>query len=109
MIIYYIPNRKNEVANLYQGVRKLARRSRKTKAKTKKGVTETFAPPLNFTSKNYMFFGIGLLLIIIGYLTLPLSRDGWISLYVAPISLVAGYCVFIPLAILYRKKETMGG
>ena len=63
---------------------------------------------LPFTKKNYQILGIGLLTIVIGYVAL--SQQPWDStmpLVVAPILLVLGYCVIIPLGILYRhKKET---
>lgn len=53
-----------------------------------------------FTLINYMLFGIGLLDIIIGWFLL---RGGHIT--IAPIMLIAGYCVIIPLAIMLRKKK----
>ena len=53
-----------------------------------------------FTLINYLLFGGGLLTIIIGWFLL---RGGHITL--APIMLIAGYCVVIPLAIVYRKKD----
>jgi hypothetical protein len=61
---------------------------------------------LPFSSQNYLFFGIGLVLIVIGYIAL--SRGPWDSFWsltLAPILLVLGYCVLVPVAILYRKKN----
>jgi general stress protein CsbA len=61
---------------------------------------------LPFSSENYIIFGIGIFLIIIGYLALSKGPwDSFWSLTLAPILLVIGYCVVIPLAILYRKKK----
>ena len=61
---------------------------------------------LPFSSENYIIFGIGIFLIIIGYLALSKGPwDSFWSLTLAPILLVIGYCVAIPLAILYRKKK----
>ena len=54
-----------------------------------------------FTLINYLLFAIGLLDIIIGWFLL---RGGHIT--IAPIMLIAGYCVIIPLAIMFRKKTT---
>ena len=50
---------------------------------------------LPFTSKNYILFAIGLFVIVLGYITL-----GYGSITLAPILLVLGYCVIIPLAII---------
>lgn len=55
---------------------------------------------LPFTKKNYYIFAAGLVAIILGYVLLG---QGDISL--APILLVVGYCVIIPIAILYRAKD----
>lgn len=76
------------------------RRVKKSKRKIQKNIRT-----LNFNTKSYLFFGIGLLLIVIGYITLPLSENAWYSLTLSPILILAGYCVFIPLAILYRKPK----
>ncbi len=53
-----------------------------------------------FTLVNYILFAAGLLDIIIGWFLL---RGGRIT--IAPIMLIAGYCVIIPLAIVFRKKQ----
>ena len=61
---------------------------------------------LPFTKRNYQILGVGLLTIILGYVAL--SQQPWDStmpLVVAPILLVLGYCVIIPLGILYRHKN----
>ena len=61
---------------------------------------------LPFSSENYFIFGVGIFLIILGYLALSKGPwNGFWSLTLAPILLVIGYCVAIPLAILYRKKK----
>lgn len=59
-----------------------------------------------FEKQNYVIIGIGLLVIIVGYIALmEKTVDGFLPLYVAPILLVLGYCVIIPLGILYSRKE----
>ena len=50
---------------------------------------------LPFTKKNYILFALGLLVIVVGYVTL-----GYGSITLAPILLVLGYCVIIPIAII---------
>ena len=54
-----------------------------------------------FTLINYLLFAVGLLDIVIGWFFL---RGGHIT--IAPIMLIVGYCVIIPLAIMLRKKTT---
>lgn len=60
---------------------------------------------LPFTKKNYLLFFIGLVVIFIGYIALsrPPASNFW-SLTVAPILLVIGYCVIIPIAIMLKGK-----
>ena len=61
---------------------------------------------LPFERSNYLIIGAGLLLILLGYLAmLEGSVEGFLPLVVAPILLVTGYCVVIPVGILYRKRR----
>ncbi|MBP8976828.1 MAG: hypothetical protein KBG83_08945 [Bacteroidetes bacterium] len=61
---------------------------------------------LPFTKENYIIFLIGLVVITLGYIALSQSPwDGTLPLVVAPILLVLGYCVIIPIGIIYRKKN----
>lgn len=63
--------------------------------------------PLPFTKRNYQILGLGLMLIIAGYYALSQPPwDGTMPLVVAPILLVLGYCVVIPVGILYREKSS---
>ena len=58
---------------------------------------------------NYKIILIGLAVIIAGYFALSASPwDNPIALNLAPILLVIGYCVIIPLGILYRRKKPAG-
>ena len=60
---------------------------------------------LPFSPINYWLFALGLGVIITGYIALAQPpASGFMSLTVAPILLVLGYCVIIPTAILYKKK-----
>lgn len=59
-----------------------------------------------FERENYIILGIGLVVIILGYIALSGNTvEGFSQLTVAPILLVLGYCVIIPIGIMYRKKE----
>jgi hypothetical protein len=79
----------------------MARVAKKVAAKRK-----TPAMALPFTKRNYQILGLGLVVIILGYVALSQSPwDGTMPLVVAPILLVLGYCVIIPLGILYREKS----
>lgn len=61
--------------------------------------------PFPLTRENFMIIGLGLLVIVAGYLALlEGSVEGFLPLVVAPILLVLGYCVIIPFGILYKKK-----
>ncbi len=58
-----------------------------------------------FTRKNWTLAAAGLASILIGYVCLRIPpAEGFISLTLAPILLVVGYCVLIPLAILARDQ-----
>jgi hypothetical protein len=90
------------------------------KTKTKENPVKTAAvleTPLGFTRKNYLLFGAGLALIVLGFmfLTSPVfgggfpfvhpfkgGVDGWLTMNLAPVMLVLGYCVVIPAAIIIK-------
>ncbi len=57
---------------------------------------------LPFSKRNWRFFFLGLGVILIGYIFLSIPpAQGVFSLTLAPILLVVGYCVIIPVAILF--------
>ncbi len=59
-----------------------------------------------FERENYIILLVGLVVIVLGYLALSEKTvEGFLPLTVAPILLVAGYCVIIPIGIMYRKKS----
>jgi hypothetical protein len=80
-------------------------RSRKTrKAPAKRNKAVSFSLP--YTRRNVMFFGSGLLTILVGYMCLAQPPvDGFLSLTLAPILLVIGYCVLIPVGLLLGKAS----
>ena len=58
--------------------------------------------------ENFIILGIGLAVIILGYLAMiEGSVEGFLPLVVAPILLVLGYCVIIPIGIMYRKNRSV--
>lgn len=70
-----------------------------TKRKTKKD------EKLPLGRQNFLIIGVGVSVIIVGYLALARGPiEGFLPLVLAPILLVLGYCVIIPLGILYRKS-----
>ena len=59
----------------------------------------------SFDKKNYQIFGIGLIIIIFGYIVMATGEtESTQSTKVAPLILAFGYCVVIPLSILFKKK-----
>ena len=59
-----------------------------------------------FSETNYYIFIIGLIMIILGYI---IMAKGEVysnqSLVIAPLLLFIGYIIFVPLSLLYKKKE----
>lgn len=61
--------------------------------------------PLPLGKENFMILGAGILVIVAGYIAmLEGSVEGFLPLVLSPILLVAGYCVIIPVGIMYRKS-----
>ena len=60
----------------------------------------------SFGKINYQLFGIGLLIIILGYIIMATGETESVqSIKIAPIILIIGYCVFIPAARLIKPKD----
>lgn len=60
--------------------------------------------------RNRRLFWAALGTIALGYIFLSIPpAEGIFSLTLAPILLVAGYCVLVPLAILLRPGRDTGG
>lgn len=74
---------------------KKAGRREKRKREERRGAERKFR--LQFSAKNYALLALGLVVIVLGFITL--SRG---SMTLAPILLVLGYCVIIPVGILLR-------
>jgi len=86
-------------------VREVKRRSHPVKRQGEKVLSKTTAARLPFTKINYIIFITAILFLIIGYIFLSIGPvNGVWSLTIAPIVLLFGYIVLIPLAILYKRK-----
>jgi len=62
--------------------------------------------PMLFTPLNYKLLGLGVLLVFIGFTIMRLENEvyGFISLYISPVLLLAGYAVVV-YAILKRDHK----
>ena len=69
-------------------------------AKMKKAKAATRADETPFGKKNWMVLGAGLVSIVLGFIALASG-----SITLAPILLVLGYCVLIPVGIMIRDKS----
>ena len=57
-----------------------------------------------YKRKNYVLFGVGVFVIIVGYLIMYSGEvDSFQSLVISPLLLLAGYLVIIPMALLRKK------
>ena len=65
--------------------------------KNTNGQTEESKWP--YGTKNYIFFAMAIIVIIIGFVTL-----GQGSITLAPLLLVVGYCILLPIALIIKGK-----
>ena len=57
-----------------------------------------------YKRKNYLLFGVGVFVIIVGYLIMYLGEvNSFQSLVISPLLLLVGYLVIIPLALLCKQ------
>ncbi len=81
----------------------MAKPIRKREAQRRRTVREQALP---LSRDNFRIIGVGLVVILAGYLAmLTGSVEGVLPLVVSPILLVVGYCVIVPFGIIYRRKE----
>jgi len=66
--------------------------------------------PMVFSSLNYKMVGVGVLLVIFGFTIMRIENEvyGFISLYVAPVLVMAGY-ITIVFAILKKPHDSENG
>ncbi|MGB9773080.1 MAG: hypothetical protein ACP5JH_03450 [Bacteroidota bacterium] len=61
---------------------------------------------LPLSRENYLIIFAGVFVIIIGFIALSLGGvEGFMPLVVAPILLVLGYLVILPVGIMYRRHR----
>lgn len=60
--------------------------------------------PTKFGLINWIILGVAVILIAVGFISLARG-----SITLAPILLVLGYCVAVPLALLLRIKRKVSG
>jgi len=59
-----------------------------------------------FNKVNYTLFGIGIGIIVIGYFIIAFNTVNSIeSTKIGPVMLFFGYCVIIPISIIYNSKK----
>lgn len=73
------------------------KQARISKAKVQSGAQTPSTPQLKLKKKNYLLLGAGIATIAAGFITLAQG-----STTLAPILLVVGYCVLVPLALLEK-------
>ena len=77
----------------------------KTKKNKKPAAPKERLLILSVGKTNYIIFAIAVATLIIGYYFLSIGpADSTESLTLAPIILVIGYVILVPLAIVWRKK-----
>ncbi len=80
----------------------------KTKKKNvKTSSTKSLPSPFNmyWEKTNYLLFGLGMALIILGFYFMSLGEwDSSSSLLISPILLFLGFVVVMPASIMYRKR-----
>ena len=80
----------------------------KTKKKNVKTSSKTLPSPFNmyWDRTNYLLFGLGIFLIILGFYFMGQGAwDSSSSLVISPILLFLGFVVVMPVSILYRKRS----
>lgn len=83
--------------------------SKVVKNKTKTVKRTPLESPFNiyWNKTNYMLFGLGVVMSIIGYYLLSVKPwDSHASLVLSPIILFVAYALVFPAAIFYKAKQT---
>lgn len=81
-------------------------RTARRKQRSGRKVSKSAKTSLPFTKHNYILFFAGIALLLVGYIFMSIGPvDSFESLTLAPILLVIGYLVIIPLSFLYKHKS----
>lgn len=64
--------------------------------------------PMLFDKHNYMWLGIGILLVVFGFTAMYLENEvnGFISLYISPLAILGGYGTVL-YAIMSKRTESV--
>ncbi len=74
---------------------------------TKKKPQKPVIGKLIFTRENYLIFFAGVATIILGFVLMAAGgTNSPLSITIAPLVLLLGFLVVIPIAIMYRKKSS---
>ena len=75
-------------------------------AKKRKRASAPIFGDWDFTPANYLIFLTGIVVIFLAYIIMALgSTNSFQALTLAPIMLILGYLVIIPLAIIYKPRK----
>ena len=75
-------------------------------AKDRKQASVPIFGDWDFTPANYLIFLAGIVIIILAYIIMALgTTNSFQAITLAPIMLIIGYLVIIPLAILYKPRK----
>lgn len=84
--------------------RPASRSSRSARRQHRRG--SVGSEPLPYSSDHWKWFWIGLGAIVFGYISLSVPPvNGFVSMTIAPLLLIAGYCIIVPMALLLREKD----
>ena len=75
-------------------------------AKDRKQTSAPIFGDWNFTQANYLIFLAGIVIIILANIIMALgTTNSFQALTLAPIMLIIGYLIIIPLAIVYKTRK----
>ena len=75
-------------------------------AKDRKQTSAPIFGDWNFTQANYIIFLAGIVIIILANIIMALgTTNSFQALTLAPIMLIIGYLIIIPLAIVYKNRK----
>lgn len=87
----------------------MAQQSRSSRSATRPSSRTKVQWTMPLSRQQFILVGAGVAIVILGFVLLSLGMSsGWdnpLSVDVAPVVLVIGYCVVIPFALLYRGKK----
>lgn len=63
--------------------------------------------PMFFSAWNYKILGIGLLMVVIGFIAMYLENEvkGFVSLYISPLLIIGGYATVVYAIMEHDRDE----